>query len=184
MTPAPDLRETIIQAGLAVLSEKGLSYFSQPRVATRAEIRQSHLTYYYPTRLDLLTAVANAAMSEQLRRLDDAMKAATPRTAIKKIASAIVKPENVRVIIALAECADQEPGLRDLFRGFAAEVAARCSNLLSRSGAPTDPNNVLLLHAMSVGFAVLALATKPANAEALVADALDHALRMFTSKVE
>ncbi|MHC5540598.1 TetR family transcriptional regulator, partial [Singulisphaera rosea] len=52
-----DRRQEIIEAGLATLRERGYSGFTQPRVATRAGLRQSHLTYYYPTRADLLAAV-------------------------------------------------------------------------------------------------------------------------------
>ena len=61
-----DRRQDIIEAGLATLREHGYAGFTQPRVAARAGLRQSHLTYYYPTRIDLLTAVGRAAIDRQL----------------------------------------------------------------------------------------------------------------------
>ena len=60
-----DRRTQIIDAGLALLGEEGLSGLTQPKIAARTGLRQSHLTYYYPTRADLLAAVARAAVERQ-----------------------------------------------------------------------------------------------------------------------
>jgi AcrR family transcriptional regulator len=65
-----DRRQDIIEAGLATLREHGYAGFTQPRVATRAGLRQSRLTYYYPTRVDLLAAVGRAAIDGQLAAAD------------------------------------------------------------------------------------------------------------------
>ena len=58
-----DRRHDIVEAGLAVLREHGYTGFTQPRIAARVGLRQSHLTYYYPTRLDLLEAVGRTAIT-------------------------------------------------------------------------------------------------------------------------
>src|SRR5262245_36386011 len=50
------VRERILDAALAILSESGIQHLTQPEVAKRAGVRQSHLTYYFPTRDDLLEA--------------------------------------------------------------------------------------------------------------------------------
>ena len=41
-----DRRQSILDAALAVLREYGYAGFTQPRVAARTGMRQSHLTYY------------------------------------------------------------------------------------------------------------------------------------------
>ena len=60
-----DRRKHIIDAGLGLLREEGLPGLTQPRIATRTGLRQSHLTYYYPTRAALVAAVARAAVDTQ-----------------------------------------------------------------------------------------------------------------------
>jgi AcrR family transcriptional regulator len=61
-----DRRKEILGAGVTILREQGLAGLTQPRVAAKTGLRQSHLTYYYPTRADLLTAVTCAAIQAQL----------------------------------------------------------------------------------------------------------------------
>ena len=51
-------------------AKAGSSGFKQPRVAAEAGLRQSHLTYYFPTRADLLAGVARAAVERQLEEVD------------------------------------------------------------------------------------------------------------------
>ena len=56
------VRERILDAALAILAESGLRNLTQVGVANRARVRQSHLTYYFPTRDDLLEAVTARAV--------------------------------------------------------------------------------------------------------------------------
>ena len=62
------VRQSILDAGVALLKEKGIAALTQPQVARAAGIKQSHLTYYYPTRTDLLLAVAENAIAATLAR--------------------------------------------------------------------------------------------------------------------
>jgi AcrR family transcriptional regulator len=61
-----DRRQAILTAGIEILREEGYSAFTQPRVAKRAGPRQSLLTYYFPTRVALVAAVAGIAIDGQL----------------------------------------------------------------------------------------------------------------------
>src|SRR5580704_13164525 len=107
-----DHRHNIIEAGLAILREHGYAGFTQPRVASRAGLRQSHLTYYYPTRVDLLVAVGRAAIEGQLAAVDRVLAGTSPSAVVTAIAQLVVRHENTRVLMALAQAADQEPQLR------------------------------------------------------------------------
>lgn len=55
-------RQAILDAGFALLRDGGISVLTQTRVAQRAGLKQSHLTYYFPTRTDLLLAIAEHAI--------------------------------------------------------------------------------------------------------------------------
>jgi AcrR family transcriptional regulator len=160
-----DRRLDIIQAGLAVLREHGFAGFTQPRVASAAGVRQSHLTYYYPTRVDLLTAVAHAAIERQLAAVDTVLESSTPKAAAARIAGVAVRHENTRVIMALAQTADQEPALREIFRELADGIILRVSNLLEGFKVKATDEHCYLLHALSVGMAVIDLATAREDGE-------------------
>ena len=53
-----DVRSRILEAALGLLAENGAHELTQPKVARAAGVRQSHLTYYFPTRGELLQEVA------------------------------------------------------------------------------------------------------------------------------
>jgi len=168
-----DRRQEIINAGLTVLRESGYSGFTQPRVAAEAGLRQSHLTYYFPTRVDLLEGVARAAIERQLAATDAILDASSPEAAAKVIATVVVRHDNTRVIMALAQAADQEPALRILFRELADGIILRAGRLLGGLNiAPTD-EHCYLLHALSVGLAVIDLATAREGGEVRAARTLE-----------
>jgi AcrR family transcriptional regulator len=154
-----DKRQHIVECALAQLREEGFAAFTQSKVAARAGLRQSHLTYYYPTRDDLLMAVAEAAMERQIKALDDLLAGTRSARASTKIASVLGRKENTRVLLALVQGADQEPRLRTLFVNFAAQMRERAAALLTgnqnRNASVID---AYLLHALCVGLAVLGLA--------------------------
>src|ERR1700679_521989 len=104
-----DRRQDIINASLAVLRESGYSGFTQPRVAAEVGLRQSHLTYYFPTRVDLLIGVARVAIDRQLAAVDAIFGASSVRQAAKTIANVVVRHENTRVIMARVQGAVREP---------------------------------------------------------------------------
>ena len=109
-----------MEAGLATLREHGYAAFTQPRVAARAGLRQSHITYYHPTRLDLLAAVGRAAVDRQLAAVDATLGALSSREeAAQAIANLVTRHENTRVLMALAQAGDEEPRLREHFRELA-----------------------------------------------------------------
>jgi AcrR family transcriptional regulator len=178
-TATRDRRKEIIKAGIAVLREHGFMGFSQPRVAAEAGVRQSHLTYYYPTRLDLLTAVAQVAIDRQLAAVDSILETSSPKAAAAAIANVTVRRENTRVIMALAQAADQEPALREIFRQLADGIILRAGKLLGRLNIEPTEEHCYLLHSLSVGMAVIHLATGRADGERRSARTLEMALALM-----
>lgn len=172
-----DRRQIIIEAGLGVLREHGYPGFTQPRVAAAAGLRQSHLTYYFPTRVDLLAAVARAAIDGQLNAIDKMFDGASQEVAAASIASVAVRHATTRVMMALAQAADQEASLRDLFRELADGISERVGRLLEDLGIEPTQQARFMLHALSAGLAVIDLAVgRPdgeRRAQAVIETALD-----------
>jgi AcrR family transcriptional regulator len=159
MAPIHDRKAQIIDAGVAVLREEGFAAFTQPRVAQRAGIRQSHLTYYFATRQELLVAVARHAVEVRLAELDAVLHKppATLAAAARAIARVVAYEENNRVLLALAAGADVDREVQRIFGELADGVAQRATRLLVQFGITPSAAAVDLLHALSVGLAVLNL---------------------------
>jgi AcrR family transcriptional regulator len=154
----PNRRAAIVEAALEVIGETGPGGFTQPRVAAQAGLRQSHLTYYYPTRDDLLVAVAEEAVRRRVALVREARDAGGPDEQIAALARVLTAPEHTRVLLALTQAADRNPAIREAFGALAAAVGPLGAALLTATGADADPAAVTLLQATSVGIAVLALA--------------------------
>jgi DNA-binding transcriptional regulator YbjK len=174
-----DRRQAIVTAGMAVLRQYGFAGFTQPRVASQAGVRQSHLTYYFPTRVDLLAAVAEAAIENQLSAVDAVFSGSSPQSAAAAIAGVAVRHENTRVMMALAQAADQEPQLRQLFRELADGIILRAGTLLETLAIKPSDENRNLVHALSVGIAVIDLATARPEGKRRAATVLDTAFKLL-----
>lgn len=181
-----DRRQEIIKAGLETLREHGYVGFTQPRVAARAGMRQSHLTYYHPTRLDLLTAVFRAAVDRQLVAVDAILGGhTTPAEAARAIAAVVVRHENTRVFMALAQAGDEEPQLRELFRELADGFASRIASMLRRLANPVAvETHARLMHALIVGLAVVDLATGRPDGMQRAAGILEAALQPIAGGIK
>jgi AcrR family transcriptional regulator len=178
-----DHRKRILEAGLTILREQGLAGLTQPRVAAMTGLRQSHLTYYYPTRADLRTAVARVAIETQLAGLRALVNSiSSPKLAAAKMAAVAARHQNTRVLVALNQAADQEPTVQALFNelldGFVAELAT----LLDKLQLSPTPARIDLLHALLVGLSVIDLATGRKNYRARTKAALSLAFDLLSGE--
>ena len=177
-----DRREIILKAAIATLREHGFSGFTQPRVAKRADVRQSHLTYYFPTRLALLEGVARLAVDGQLAALQSIVDLPSVSAVVKSITAMIGRHENTRVLMALAQAADEEPSLRSLFRELADGIVSRLRQLLENLHLDATEEQVLLVHSLSVGLAVVDLATQRPHSKRRVEAILESLFATLASK--
>src|ERR1700744_4792321 len=171
-----DRRKEILEVGLALLREQGLAGLTQPRVAARVGLRQSHLTYYYPTRSDLLAAVARVAMEGLIgavRALFSGISSAEQGT--DRIASLLLRHETSRVLAALSQAADQEPAVRAVFNELLGGLVAEIGGLLGKLKLPSNETSIDLMHALIVGLPVIDLATARRNGKAHAKAALELA---------
>jgi AcrR family transcriptional regulator len=166
------VRQRILDAGVRLLHDEGFAALTQPRIARAAGASQSHLTYYFPTRADLLLAIAEHSVDEVLSRL--AVGDGDPRALL--LDSARYLPR-VRMLLGLVSAADQDPALRPALDRLVAHVRTSLSRLLQALGHAGDPAQVAALHGALIGLALLNLGRQStesaADVEAGVSALLD-----------
>ena len=147
----------IIAAALELLRSEGMPALTQPRVAQAAGLRQSHITYYFPTRSNLVAAVAASVAEGLTAGFENAFAADRPGGLEDRIAR-IGSPEQTRLLLALVLAADREKSVRALFRKLTIDVRKRIASGFARQGFEAGPDAVAMFHALGVGLAVLDLA--------------------------
>lgn len=161
-------RDSIVAAAINVIREDGLAGFTQPRVARRAGLRQSHLTYYFPTREDLLVAVTEQAVADRISVLGSVTEAGSPSEKVRCLAQVLTDPEQTRVLLALIQSADRHEAVRAAFDQLRAGVGPGSADLIRAWGAEPTSDAQQLLQAASTGLAVLALANNGAEFQSRV----------------
>ena len=154
------VRDRILEAALGLLAEGGTHELTQPRVAKAAGVRQSHLTYYFPTRGELLQEIARHSIEKLAGQLAHAREG----TVADGIAAGAADKRRSRVMLGLVAAADRDPKIKQRMRKFVAELRARMTPVLGAAGLRTDPDSVAFFHACIVGCAVLQLARDNAQA--------------------
>ena len=151
-----DIKLSILQAGTRLLKEDGIAALTQPKVARAAGVKQSHLTYYFPRRTDLLLGITEhtieAVTTELAKRL-----AVDPRQSIilETVTQMMTEGLPPRILLGLIVAADADPGLRAPLQKLIRHVRDRIQRLLERAGLAHDGQAALQFHATVVGLAVL-----------------------------
>jgi len=157
-----------------------LAGLTQPRVAATVGLRQSHLTYYYPTRTDLLTAVARAGMEAQLNAIRSVFKGiSSAEQGADRIAAVTTRHETSRVLAALNQAADQEPTVRAVFNELLGGFVDEIGGLLEKLDLPSNEASIDLLHALFVGLSIIDLATARRNGKARAKAVLNLAFQLL-----
>lgn len=134
----PDIRDRILDAALIVLRREGIRHFTQTRVAEEAEVRQSHLTYYFPTRAELLEATAQRVLDGVTAHIAE-MARTVPGWGTGPLLTALTRrmvgAEHMRMFVAMIVEADRDPAVRALMLRGADRVHAALTEALG-GGAP------------------------------------------------
>jgi len=154
-----DRRTEIVETALGLVQEEGLAGLTQPRVAKQLGLRQSHVTYYFPTRDELLAAVTELAVQRRVTSLDAMRRARTLQQKVRALAKVLADPEQTRVLLALTQMSDSTPALRSHFRALSDGITPAATSVLQAAGAEVSAEAVALLQTASTGLAIVALAT-------------------------
>lgn len=159
--PAPDVKSRILAAALTLLHERGFAELTQPKVAKAAGVRQSHLTYYFPTRNQLLLAVAKHTLESLSGQMLDSGRRGSLRN-LEDIAAAFAKivtnTKRGRVLLGIVIACDNDPKIREAFTHFIVEIRQSMALLLETLGMQSDRDAVAAFHAHAIGLVVLNLA--------------------------
>lgn len=151
-----DTRSRLLAAAIELLLAEGIHALSQPRVAAAAGLRQSHLTYYFPTRVDLLKAVVEFA-DESIIGMVEGKPEAMPRS-LAQLRDLLCKPvlggRMPRLMLAMHAAAEEDPELHEWMRGFDQRMRARVQSILEQLGIKPGPRDFSLFHASMIGIAV------------------------------
>ena len=157
-------RSDILEAAIDLLREGGFRDLTQPKVAAKAHITQSHLTYYFPTRSDLLQAVAETVVDRHLARWDAAGMPGTAEALIERMVMITSSAPNSRAVLSLILAADSEPAVHGALIRLVGGLRERTTIALKAyrgepaTCATASAIDARLLHATWVGFSVVALA--------------------------
>lgn len=176
-----NVKDSILAAGVKLLKEKGIAALTQPQVASAAGVKQSHLTYYFPTRADLLLGIAGQAidrtMEEIAARLVDRPDQATLADTFAKAMISGVPP---RVMVGLIVATDADPAIHKPLRKLIKHVRAQVQAMLTKSGLASGPEAALLFHAAVVGLAVMHQARMNPQSASEVRSGISAMLRLLT----
>lgn len=154
-------RERLLAAALQVLESEGIHALTQTRVAERAALRQSHLTYHFPTRAHLLKAIAehaaeHAADGAPVVLQGDRLPVPLDLAALKAhLAERVTDARMARVMLALTTASDEDPTLKRWMVEFDERVRATLARGLELTGHAVPAHELALFHATLVGIAVL-----------------------------
>lgn len=155
-----DARTRILDAALDLLGDQGVSKLSQPNVAKAAGMRQSHLTYYFPTRSDLLKATAMHSIEAMIETLAaNASEGKLSPDKLARIAGDMVGDKRrARVMLGLIVASDADREIKGFLRDFVARVRVGIARIVKMFEHEVEPKNVALFHTLIVGAATLHLA--------------------------
>ncbi len=160
---AASVRERILAAAVALLHEGGIQGWSQVQVARRAKVRQSHVTYYFPKRHDLIDALAQhvtGGMALALRGVLESSEGRDLRPVLRRLARDIAAREHMRMFTGLIVEADDDPKLRAILVRWTLSLQETLATALGGQGAMERSR--LILAAMW-GFGLYEFAMRPSN---------------------
>lgn len=114
---ADDVREKVLEAAVELLAEHGLRRLTQPQVAEQAGVRQSHVTYYFPRRSDLINAVARryveSAGLEMMQLFQEAESEDLEALLTTFAQKQVTNRRRVRTMVGLLVASEEDPALRE-----------------------------------------------------------------------
>jgi AcrR family transcriptional regulator len=129
-------RQRILDAALKILRKEGVTALTQTRVAAAAGLRQSHLTYYFPRKTDLLAATLEASHAQAHKpKRGSAGSETDPLEAVRAL---MFDRNKMRFFLSVVARASDQSDIRATLAAHARGVAERLAPLFGRT--PDDPD--------------------------------------------
>jgi AcrR family transcriptional regulator len=163
--PAACVRDRIIAAAVEVLHEHGINALTQARVSELAGVRQSHLTYYFPTRSDLLQQAVVAGTASLLGVLEGppGKRGQSLGEFREELAAQVADRRVPRMMAGLVVASEEDPSLKRWLERFETDMCDRLLHALRARGLRPKRSAVELFQATVVGALHLDLAASSAS---------------------
>ena len=182
LAPDASAREKILTAASELLLNDGFSTLTQQAVAARAGVRQSHVTYYFPTRNDLLRATAQYGVEALLDPIASIGVAGAP--SLEAFRQLLMPDKSdrqwFRLMTGLLIASDEDESIRPWLREFDERIVEKLAAGFAAVGIAVTVNQLHFLHATFIGALHLDMQEQSdesfARVERIVAMALDLVL--------
>jgi AcrR family transcriptional regulator len=158
-------RIRILTAAMETLHAEGFAAMTQQAVALRAGVRQSHVTYYFPTRNDLLRETAQFGIECMLTPITDA--ASMGSITLEEFKALLLpKAEDRmcgRLMFGIQAAGEHDASIQQWLLEFDAQILGRIKAGFLALGFLLDDDALHMLHFTYVG-AMAIEATQPTEA--------------------
>lgn len=151
-----DNRSRLIDAALEVLLRDGILGFSQSKVARQAGLRQSHLTYYFPTRNDLLTVVVEHGCQLVINAQGCTGQAAelSLDSFRLQMCNNVCDSRIARLMVAVTVAAETDPRLKHWLSEFDRRMLNNKKEAFRQYGITCSADELALFHSTIAGIAL------------------------------
>lgn len=153
LKPDASAREKILAAASELLLNQGFNTLTQQAVAKRAGVRQSHVTYYFPTRNDLLRATAQYGVEALLDPIASIGVAGTP--SLEAFRQLLMPDKSdrqwFRLMTGLLIASDEDESIRPWLREFDQRIREKLAAGFSAVGIAISVDQQHFLHSTFVG---------------------------------
>ena len=172
---APETRERILRATLALLAEEGTAALSNRRIAGAADVSLGSLTYHFPSQASLLRESLLLYVGEEVERLE-AIAAAlgerdpSPQEVAADVEALIGRPTGGPGPLAELELhlqAARDPELQEASARCFAAYEALAASALGTLGVSDPERHASAFVALVTGLGVRRLGTAAADTEAV-----------------
>lgn len=153
LSPDASVRDKILTAASDLLLSDGFSALTQQAVAARAGVRQSHVTYYFRTRNDLLRATAQFGIEAMLAPVTEAAaQGAITRAEFRQLLMPEMRDRQwFRLMMSLLIASDEDPSIRPWLQSFHQHVEERLAAAFAAVGVAITADQLHSLHATFFG---------------------------------
>lgn len=188
-TPPPqNRREQILHAAVGLLTAEGFGALTQARVAELAAVRQSHITYYFPSRNDLLRETAVYGCNALLSALTAGVTSGVlNRDTLRHVMTADVHDRRfARLMCALIVASDEDARIKPWLASFDEANIGCLRKIFHHVGIPVTLDEVRFFHASHVGAVIIDLGESTprslAHAQRIVGAAFDAILQTASAR--
>lgn len=161
---AKSVRQRIVDAALELARTVGVQGMSQARVAKAAGVRQSHLTYYFPSRADLIKATVYAIRDQMLEATQAALQitdqGVDPLESLRQFClREVCDLPKARLLLSIMVVAEEEASLHPWIDELHQESLTQWQAIYRALGIDAREEDVELFHASFVGATLLGAQT-------------------------